>query len=122
MPIDFAPDRWERIHADSDAWWRGELDRPLLSLYAKADPGRPEPALPDHWFLPFYGDDVSVDAIIDRKDWALSGTAYVADAFPNLCPNFGAGILAAMAGGSTAMNCAAAWAKNSRPTRISTVG
>ncbi len=30
MAIHFGKDDWARIRRDYGAWWRGELDRPLL--------------------------------------------------------------------------------------------
>jgi len=99
MPIDFAPERWERVKQTCAAWWAGELDRPLLHLNkAGRDPGRPEPALPARSFTAAYDLAVPAEAIVDRWDWDLSCLEFIAEGFPKVWPNFGAGVVAALLG------------------------
>ena len=99
MPIDFQLDRWQKIRADYGAWWKGELDRPLIYVtLGGADPGRPEPDVPGVAFTSFHPDSVTPEAIVDRWDWELSHQRYIGDAFPAVWPNFGAGVAAAFLG------------------------
>jgi hypothetical protein len=99
MPIQFSPDRWDRIKRDYGAWWAGDLGRPLFNIgLGGIDPGRPEPDVPDYPFASFYDLDLPPSAIIDRWDYNLSHTKYVADGFPSAWPNFGAGVVSAFLG------------------------
>jgi hypothetical protein len=44
MAINFDSQRWETIKHDTNAWWAGTLDRPLiLARLAGRDPGRERP-------------------------------------------------------------------------------
>ncbi len=99
VPIPFDKQRWERVKADAAAWWRHDLNRPLIQarLYG-ADPGRPEPNLPKHEFQSFYDLNVPVETIVDRWDYDLSCTEFLGDAFPHVFPNFGPGVIAAFLG------------------------
>ena len=100
MPIHFTSERWAAVRANYCRWWAGELGRPLFFLTSNdADPGRPEPDLPNEGFTAFHSLDVPAQAIVDRWDWNLSRNRYLADAFPAVWPNFGPGVLAAMIGG-----------------------
>ncbi len=99
MPIDFSPDRWEKIKHDSENWWRGELGRPLIQICLKGrNPGREEPKLPYFEFASFYDLSVPAEKIIDRMDFELSRTKFMGDAFPHFWPNFGPGVIAAFLG------------------------
>ena len=99
MPIDFDPDRWEKLANDAGAWWAGELERPLLQVRLHgADPGRPEPDIPARRFTCHYDASISAERIVDRWDYDLSRTKFLGDAFPNVTPNFGAGAVAAFLG------------------------
>ncbi len=99
MSIAFDFDRWEKVKRDYTRWWAGELDRPLISvtLYGR-DPGRPEPKLPFHGFIPSYDASVPVEQIVDRWDYQLSSCEYLGDAFPGVWPNLGPGVLSVFLG------------------------
>jgi len=99
MPIDFNPQRWNRIKTDSAKWWAGELKRPLIQMIMKGrDPGRPEPSIPGYNFTARYPDDVTPEQIADRWEYNLSCVHFMGDAFPTAWPNYGAGVMAAMMG------------------------
>jgi hypothetical protein len=99
MNLDFSESRWERTVETYDAWWRGELDRPLIALVARdRDPGRPEPDLPYYRFASMYDPDVSAEAIADRWLYELECCRFLGDAFPHVHPNFGPGSIAAFLG------------------------
>ena len=99
MAIDFNRDRWDRVKAVHRQWWSGELDRPLFLLTSGGrDHGRIEPALRGRGFTSRYGLDTSVEAIVDRWDYDLSGQVFLGDGFPSVWPNFGPGVGAAFLG------------------------
>jgi hypothetical protein len=99
VPIDFSPERWEKVAANARAWWEGRLGRPLVQVCVGGrDPGRPRPSLPSRGFASHYDMSVPVEAIVDRWDYDLSCTKFLGDAFPHVWPNFGAGVMAAFLG------------------------
>jgi hypothetical protein len=99
MPIDFTPQRWEKVKQDYAAWWAGKLDRPLIRMILTgADPGRPKPKLPVYGFTSHYDLAVPAEQIIDRLDYEAARCKYLADAFPWIWPNFGPGVVAALLG------------------------
>jgi hypothetical protein len=99
MPINFTPQRWEKVARNAQAWWEGRLDRPLVQVYMWGqDPGRPEPALPNRGFTSHYDLAIPAEAIVDRWDYQLCAQKYLGDAFPHTLPNFGPGIVAGFLG------------------------
>lgn len=99
MPIRFDEKRWKRIKEDTDKWWAGELERPLIHVFREGrDPGRSEPNLPYYRFLPFYDEAVSSQAIVDRMDYQLSTLDFWGDAFPCCSTSCGPGIEGAFLG------------------------
>ena len=99
VSIDFGLERWQKVKEDYSRWWLGDLDRPLVQFLATGrDPGRPEPRLPSHEFTAFYDLSVSAEAIVDRWDYDLSCVEFLGDAFPQVWPNFGPGVIAAFMG------------------------
>ncbi|MBU8912782.1 MAG: hypothetical protein KOO61_02080 [Spirochaetales bacterium] len=97
-------DRWQETVATYESWWKGELGRPIVNLSLIDSPDVAEerlgraPELPFETFTGSYPADVSPEAIVDRWDWELASRRYVADGFPSIWPNFGAGVVAAMTG------------------------
>ncbi|HEX2951103.1 MAG TPA: hypothetical protein VHV83_16285 [Armatimonadota bacterium] len=99
MSIDFSLERWNHVKAAANAWWAGELDRPLFCIaVGNREPDRPEPQLPGKHFHSFYDLSISADAIIDRLDYNLSTQRFYGDAFPSVWMNFGPGVAAAFLG------------------------
>lgn len=110
MGIDFDKERWDRIKENYRRWWAGDLGRPLIKVAVSGrDPGRDEPELPDHRFVPFYDSSVSVEAIIDRWDYNLSCRKFIGDAYPATWLNFGAGVLAAFIGANLERGNGTVW-------------
>jgi hypothetical protein len=100
--VDF--DRWPDTIAAYESWWTGGLGRPVANLCVIDPPeevrrrlGAP-PALDYTRFTGSYPFDVSARTIVERWDYELASRRYVADGFPSIWPNFGAGALAAMTG------------------------
>lgn len=99
MAIDFSMERWDRVKKNYALWWEGRLDRPLVQVCLTGrDPGRDKPDLPVHSFTSFYDPATPVEAIVDCWDHVLSSERYWGDAFPQVLPLFGAGVLAAFLG------------------------
>ena len=99
MDIDFSPSHWEDVRRRYRAWWDGELGRPLISITVEGRrPARPEPELPSYNFHTFYDLDVPAEAIVDRWLYDIESCWFLGDAFPQIWPNFGPGILATFLG------------------------
>jgi 5-methyltetrahydrofolate--homocysteine methyltransferase len=94
--INFTEQDWQRIEADTMAWWAGELERPLVYL-ASTDPvTAPKPFN----YQSNYPLDMSPDAVVDCYAPFLAATHYYGDAFPARWINFGPGIMAGFLGGA----------------------
>jgi hypothetical protein len=100
MPIDFSPERWDKIKRTYGQWWDGTLDRPTISVQILGrDPGRAQPQAPLLSQSTCMDLSISPRDIVDRIDYELSKITYLGDAFPyfNLdC--FGPGVAAAFCG------------------------
>ncbi len=92
---EFSEADWARIAQDWGAWWRGELDRPLVVIeqtpVGSLDGGKTEQ-------LTGYGLDVPVSVMLDDVQRQLDVAQFYADAFPKWWVNFGAGMLAGFLG------------------------
>jgi len=99
VSIGFDNTRWNDIKKSSLAWWKNDLDRPLIQmrLYGR-DAGRSKPTIPSKGFTSFYGLEVKAESIVDLWDYQLSTVHYLADAFPSVWPNFGPGVAASFLG------------------------
>lgn len=119
MSLDFSTERWESVKHNYARWWSGELDRPLLYLTLPGrDPGRPEPAQHDMGFITYYPDELPAETIVDRWDYALSGTYFLGDAFPVAGPNAGPGVAAAFAGAKIVNHEGLVWFHPDQPREI----
>lgn len=99
MSLDFSVERWAQVAEAHRQWWEGTLQRPLLHLTVKGrNPERPEPDLAAHEFTSFYDPDIPAAAIVDRWVYDLECKRFLGDAFPQVFPNFGPGVIAAFLG------------------------
>ena len=100
MPIDFTPERWNKVKETYRRWWANELERPVAELILQGrDPGRPEPKAPVLSQSTCADLSIPADALIDRLDFELSKQVYLGDAFPMVSMDmFGPGVAAAMMG------------------------
>ncbi len=89
----FTDSDWQRIERDWNAWWAGELDRPLVVLEIHD----PVPGADWSQFTKF-GLDTPIDAIIDNWQRILEATHFLGDAYPKWWVNFGPGVMAAFLG------------------------
>jgi 5-methyltetrahydrofolate--homocysteine methyltransferase len=97
MNIAFTNNDWQRIEKDYTAWWKGELERPLIFIegYKNADKAvmKNAPYFPGH--LPL---DIPIDEVVDRYSRKLECMRWYGDGFPFWWPNFGPGVVSAFAG------------------------
>ena len=95
MPIriQFTEEDWQRIQRDWNAWWAGELDRPLLTLEVT----RPDPAH-DWSQLSKWGLETPLEQVLDNARQILEATAWLGDAYPKWWVNYGPGTMAAFLG------------------------
>lgn len=115
----FSSDNWKDLAETWDAWFCGELKRPLMTVSFKGrDPERPEPPLPAKWFTSSYSPDVSASAIVDRWDWDISQQVFAGDAFPAVFPNFGPGIIAGFIGAHVETAEDTVWFGPAQPAEI----
>ena len=94
-PIDihFTEEDWQRIERDWNAWWAGELERPLLTLEVT----EPDP-VHDWSQLTKWGLETPVDHVLDNAQRILEATHWLGDAYPKLWVNYGPGAMAAFLG------------------------
>jgi 5-methyltetrahydrofolate--homocysteine methyltransferase len=100
MSIDFSPERWQKLKAHYRAWWKGELERPIVAVTVRdRDPGRPKPDVPLLTQATCADLSIPVDQVIDRIDYELSSFHYLGDAYPFFSLGiFGPGVVAAFLG------------------------
>lgn len=79
----------EQFLHDWQAWWAGELERPLVII---PDPGDPRP------FLTKYGLEASAATILDAVEAEVRAQRWLGDGFRRWWPNYGAGSLASYLG------------------------
>jgi hypothetical protein len=88
MPIDFTPERWQKIKETYDAWWKGELDRlVILVVIPNRDPGQAQPPTPMLNQTTCTDFSWSPEKIVDRIDYEYSRFTLLGDAYPwfNAC-------------------------------------
>ena len=89
-------ENWSEIQATFDAWWRGELKRPIIQTFSPSDSSAGKEAF-DYWCFLKYKDDR--DALRRQLD-AFPDTAHFGgDAYPTMLPNLGPGVVAAFFSG-----------------------
>jgi 5-methyltetrahydrofolate--homocysteine methyltransferase len=94
IDVNFTQEDWERSDEDWAAWWRWELDRPLVMIWGEKAGAGPQP--PD--FVSSYPLDVPADEVLDAYTGAIESALWLGDAWPKWWTNFGAGIMAGFLG------------------------
>jgi hypothetical protein len=77
----FSDADWPRLQHDWNAWWAGELDRPMIVLETH------EPREGVDWetfdqFLSQFPMGTPVDTVLDHSQLLIEATHYYADAYP----------------------------------------
>ena len=82
--LEFTASDWERTERNWTAWWRGEIERPMIVLEAMADPKYRLETWVEH--LTQYPLDTPAERIIDgsRTNWRNGG--YLATRFRSGSP------------------------------------
>lgn len=102
--IRFSDARWQQVERDWNAWWAGELERPLVVM-EKTDP-IPGTELSQ---LTRWGLDTPIDQVLDYHQRRLEATHWLGDAFPKWWPNFGPGTMAAFQGSRVSWSPDTTW-------------
>lgn len=91
-----AETNWDKLTADWNAWWAGELDRPLIWIQSRGK---------QRWlsnntnmFIPSHMDELSMEEILQLVGDDLDNMHCHGDAVPCWWPQFGAGAVAAFLG------------------------
>ncbi len=88
----FPAARWEAWRQTCAAWWRDELERPLIAVTVQGcDPGHPPPELVHQEVDAAYEFTLPAAQVVDVWDFNLARQRYLGDAFPNHRANFGPG-------------------------------
>lgn len=94
VDIHFTDKNWWAIERIWNAWWVGDLDRPLIVLETLTPIENPG----DWSQFTKYGLDTPVDAIIDNWQRILEAVHWHGDAYPKWWVNYGPGVMAAFLG------------------------
>lgn len=96
---DWTVEHWQQIRQTSNAWWAGELERPLLPIVVNDKPSTPMPARMPFGRGLFADLTIREEQIVDQIAWQLQHQTYLGDSFPwvNMCCS-GAGVLAVFTG------------------------
>ncbi len=106
--IHFSSEDWTRVSADWQAWWAGDLPRPLV--WIEVFPTLPDLSAPTtDPFLTQYPLDIPAEVILDALMPLLEHVRYLGDAVPKVWPNFGAGIVAAFLGSPLEYRTGTTW-------------
>jgi 5-methyltetrahydrofolate--homocysteine methyltransferase len=117
--LDFSPARWEQIRQTAAAWWRDELDRPLIAVTANGfEPRQTPPAAAPRFVDAAYDFGLPAANVVDAWDWRLSQQRYLGDAFPTVRPNFGPGHNAVFSGARPDVRPTTVWFHPAPPSDI----
>lgn len=112
MGIRFHKEDWARVREAHQAWWRGELSRPLVQVRVReerkdAGPCPAAPVLSQENCTDF---SHTPEALIERLDYELSQTLFLGDSFPIVNFNsFGPGVAAAFCGARLSNESGRVW-------------
>ena len=95
MPTRYEDFDFEPVRQSHEAFWAGELDRPVVLLSGQGKDARTtQPWLS---YVPAYG-DMPVEQIVDIAEAHMRATWYAGDGYPYLFTNYGAGSAAVYTG------------------------
>ncbi|MFA7343059.1 MAG: hypothetical protein WC003_02030 [Terrimicrobiaceae bacterium] len=110
-PDSFSSDDWSRLRTNTEAWWSGDLDRPLIAARVILPQETLSPlGLPVYHNVAQYRIDEPMEAIIETYAWYLRRhVRYSGDAYPDMWANFGPTFLSALAGGELVADESTTW-------------
>ncbi len=115
MGIDFPAECWQRIEKDYTAWWKGELDRPLIHIeLTGATAGMPKPEGPVYDYMALYDLSIPAETIVKQWEYMLSCKKFIGDAYPFIIPDFGPGVNAAFMGARATPTPDTVWFKGEK--------
>ncbi|HEY3290155.1 MAG TPA: hypothetical protein VGK87_08525 [Anaerolineae bacterium] len=91
--VHFTDADWQRIARDWNAFWAGELDRPIVMLEVSTPV-----AGADYCQLSKWGLDTPADAVIDNWERIIEATRWLGDSYPKWWVNYGPGTASAFLG------------------------
>ncbi len=98
MNIRFDAGMMRKVQTTHRTWWAGQLDRPLVQVRMSTGDKWPEGVSGFQSFTAKYPDSLSAGEIVDSWQAHLERVVYIGDAFPQVWPNFGPGVMAAFTG------------------------
>jgi len=104
IQIRFSEADWQRTARNWQAWWAGELERPLVVI----DITDPVPGA-DHSQLTRWGLDTPIDELLNNAQRILEATHWLGDAFPKWWVNCGPGTMAAFLGSRVSWSPNTTW-------------
>ncbi len=133
----FHDEDWDRIDSDWNAWWSGELERPLVMINGVNPLGLPSIAesllgklagyrqwslfdLLDKPLPAVFDLSVPVDKVVDAYTRLLSVIRCYGDCWPRWWPNFGPGIIAGFLGCNLETGAATVWFDRDIPVDLDT--
>lgn len=115
--LNFYEDDWQRITQAWNAFWAGELERPIVMLEVVTGSYQQEFV---NWtpYIPAALHSLSVDELLDREQRRLEQMRWYGDAFPKWWLNYGPGIVAGFLGANVHAVPDTVWFSPAHPTPI----
>ncbi|MCX5637038.1 MAG: hypothetical protein NTX52_05005 [Planctomycetota bacterium] len=115
----FTEEDWQRTESNWRAWWAGELERPLVMIWAREANKKVADLLEAPLCVnTLLLDQMKTDEILDLYQAQLETTCFCGDAFPKWWPNFGPGIIAGFLGAEVKADTNTVWFGLSEPKNI----
>ena len=102
LNLHFRAEDWARVDRDWEAWWAGELTRPMVLIQGQGELADAQ-SRDIIWANTFgcalqFPLDMPLDSVMDFYQGHLGSQRYYGDAWPRWWPNFGPGIVAGFLG------------------------
>ncbi len=107
IEVRFTEEDWQRTEKTWQAWWAGELDRPLSFFTTWDDDGKVFADAPG--FVTNLPMDMDLEEVVDRYQRRLEHINCYGDAFPHWWPNFGPGTIAGFLGAKIGIQLDTVW-------------
>jgi len=85
----FPAESWKRIRDTYEAWWKRELDRPVIYLaFIDENCEIPQPELDPNYLLSVYNDEPA-EKVLDMLEYLMRSKRYECDGYPYVWMYFG---------------------------------